>query len=534
MSRVSPGKLTRQELYDRVRERGKQQYILDEMIRLGFWPEEDADQTSPTAQLIRRENKLQKELSSLLAEQRMMRDRERTLKELRKQRMAESRRKRKENKERRERERQERAAAWRERQRSGIVYLGDGVSAGLNHREEDAARLAGYGLPSLPDAAAIAAAMDIDVGELRFMAFARRVSRRTHYRRFTIPKKTGGERLISAPMPRLKETQHWILEHILLKVPAHDAAHGFRVGRSIVTGAEPHTGADAVINLDLEDFFPTVTYRRIKGLFRSLGYSEQAATIFALVCSEPEIDEVELDGETWYVARGERHLPQGAPSSPAITNLLCRRLDRRLAGMAGKLGWSYTRYADDLTFSGRGPDTGWQIYQILRRARDIVEHEGFKVQDKKTRVMRRGRRQEVTGLTVNDRVGVDRKTLRRFRATLFQVEKDGPAGKRWGRAVGTPDDAGELIESLRGFAAFVAMVDAAKGKPLLERVERLIQQGYAPPKRRRPPKREPSWSRKKPFEETPAVAASADAAAVAAEPAETEVEAKKKPWWKFW
>ncbi len=527
MSRVEPGKLSRQELYDLVRKRGKQQYILDEMIRLGFWPEAGAGPTSPTEELIRRESELQKELSGLLGKQRRLRDAERTLKKLRKERMAESLRKRKENRERRERERHERAAAWRARQRGEIVYLGEGVSAGLNQAQEDAERLAGYGLPSLPDAAAIAAAMDVGVGELRFMAFARRVSRRTHYRRFTIPKKTGGERLISAPMPRLKETQAWILEHVLNRVQVHDAAHGFRPGRSIVSGAAPHAGAAVVINLDLEDFFPTVTYRRIKGLFRSLGYSEQTATIFALITSEPEIDEVELDGETWYVARGERHLPQGAPSSPAITNLLCRRLDRRLEGMAGKLGWTYTRYADDLSFSGRGENTGWQIYQVLRRVRDIVEHEGFRVQDKKTRVMRRGRRQEVTGLTVNDRVGVDRKTLRRFRATLYQIEKDGPEGKHWGRAT----SADELMESIRGFAAYVAMVDEAKGRPLVERVENLMRQtGFVPPKRVRPPKKEPSWNRKPPPVEAPAEQTPAGSGA---EPAAIRT-AKKKPWWKFW
>ena len=436
--------------------------------------------------------------------------------------------KRKETKQRRERERKRRADAWRERKRREIVYLGEGVSAGLSRVELDRARLDAHGLPHIGSAEAIAEAMDIDVGELRFMAFTRKVSRINHYRRFTIPKKTGGERLISAPMPRLKETQHWILNQILEKVPVHEAAHGFRAGHSIVTGARPHVGADVVVNVDLEDFFPTVTYKRVKGLFRSLGYSEQAATIFGLVCTEPEVDEIEIDGQTWWITHGPRFLPQGAPTSPAITNLLCRRLDRRLAGLAEKLGWEYTRYADDLSFSGRGEDTGRQIYQVLRKTREIVEHEGFRVQEKKTRVMRRGRRQEVTGLVVNDKPAIERKTLRRFRALLYQIEKDGVEGKQWAGYHGT--DA-KFLESVQGFAAYVEMVDPEKGRPLVERVTAIIDPKRDDmPQHKRWPKKEPSWTRKKP----PEPPEEQEASAPEAQEKRRVEPTKKKPWWKFW
>ena len=167
--------------------------------------------------------------------------------------------------------------------------------------------------------------MGITVAALRFLSFARRVSTVSHYRRFQIPKKTGGLRPISAPMPRLKRAQHWVLTEILNKVELHPAAHGFRPGRSIVTNAAPHVGAEVVVNLDVEQFFPTVSRRRIKGVFRSLGYGEQVATILSLICSEPDVRDVELDGRLYHVARGDRTLPQGAPSSPAITNVLCRR-----------------------------------------------------------------------------------------------------------------------------------------------------------------------------------------------------------------
>src|SRR4029077_6547573 len=108
--------------------------------------------------------------------------------------------------------------------------------------------------------------------------------------------------------PRLKRAQRWVLDHILDKVALHDAAHGFRAARSIVTNARPHVGAEIVLNVDLKDFFPTLEYKRIRGLFRGLGYGEAAATIFALLCSEPETDEVELDGQRFYVANGVRKL----------------------------------------------------------------------------------------------------------------------------------------------------------------------------------------------------------------------------------
>jgi hypothetical protein len=174
--------------------------------------------------------------------------------------------------------------------------------------------------------------MKMSLGQLRFFAFAREVSTTTHYHRFTIPKKTGGERIISAPHRRLKAAQHWILRNILEPLQLSESAHGFVAGRSIVSNAVPHVGAAIVVNVDLKDFFPTVTYRRVKGLYKKLGYSEEVSTVLGLVCSEPDITETTLDGQQYFVARGPRRLPQGAPTSPAITNALCRRLDRRIGG----------------------------------------------------------------------------------------------------------------------------------------------------------------------------------------------------------
>jgi RNA-directed DNA polymerase len=208
------------------------------MIRLGFWPEQGVIPHDP-ADEIRRRGQLQRELTELREENRRLYNEEALIKEMRKRRLAESRRKRQETKDRREREREERARAWRLKQEKEICFLGEAVSGGLNYTECDGARLQSYGLPHLGSAGEIAAAAGLTVNELRFLTFDRKTSTVTHYVRFQIPKKTGGVRQISAPMPRLRAAQHWILRHILERVELHDCAHGFRPGRSIVTNARP-------------------------------------------------------------------------------------------------------------------------------------------------------------------------------------------------------------------------------------------------------------------------------------------------------
>jgi retron-type reverse transcriptase len=507
---------TRQEIYDRIRETSKDEFVLEDMIRLGFWPDRGRLPQDP-ADEIRRRGELQRELDKLREESRRLHNEKALLQELRKERLKEALRKRKETKERHERERKERAAAWRARGEHEIGYLGQAVSGGLGNEKGDAERLRTDGLPSWSSAEEIAAAMGIAVGALRFLSFSRQVSRVSHYVRFHLPKKTGGQRLISAPMPRLLHAQDFLRRQILDKVALHEAAHGFRPGRSIVSNALPHVGREVVINIDLKDFFPTVGYKRVKGLFRALGYSEAAATIFALLCTEPEVEQVELDGTRYFVALSERRLPQGAPTSPALTNILCRRMDRRLQKMAAELGFVYTRYADDLSFSAPGEHAG-QVGEVLRRLGSIVAHEGFVVHPDKTRVLRRAGRQEVTGIVVNERPSVPRDVLRRFRATLFQIEKDGPEGKRWGQSK-------DVLGSVLGFANYVQMVQPDKGAELQARVRRLLDRhGWKQPKRI-PPAR-------------PATHVVPPAAAAPPEPTQPDngpgPEKPKKKWWKLW
>ena len=453
---------TRQELYDRIRETSKEEFILEEMIRFGFWPAQGEIPEDP-ADEIRRIGEIRRELDELRRENSRLHDEQALRKEMLKQRLIQSRQKQQETKERREKERQERSQNWDQKKQQEICYLGDEVSGGLNNTNYNEERLQSYQLPLCNTSAEIAAAMEISVGQLRFLAFDRKTSHISHYIRFKIPKKTGGERHISAPMPRLKAAQHWILVNILEKLELHVAAHGFRTSHSIVTNARPHVGSEVIINFDLKNFFPSISYKRVKGLFQSFGYSEAAATIFGLLCTEPEIEELELDGKTYFVAVTERHLPQGSPASPAITNLLCRRLDRRLTQMAGELGFVYTRYADDLTFSASG-DSLQNICNILRRTESIVAHEGLVINEEKTRILRKNRQQEVTGIVVNEQLSISKKVLKRFRAALFQIEKDGPEGKRWG-------DSADVLASIQGFANFVAMVNPEKGAEFIEQVK---------------------------------------------------------------
>ncbi len=362
--------------------------------------------------------------------------------------------------------------AWNAYKRSHIVHLGPGVfwhdTADVDRFDADdpAKALQDNALPTLSDVDSLAKALGLSISRLRWMTYHRDVDTGTHYRRWLVPKRDGSPRLISAPKKELKAAQRWIMREITEHLPVHGAAHGFIKGRSILTNAVVHADAKAVVKFDILGFYPTVTMRRVRGLLRRAGLTEQVATLMALLATESPREEVETHGKKHYVATGPRSLPQGAPTSPSITNALCFRLDCRLSGLARKLGARYTRYADDLTFSWHG-ETKTQIGGLMRAVKMIVRAEGFTIHDKKTRVMRDGSRQKVTGLVVNkapDTVPsarVPRSTVRHLRAAIKNREL-GREGK------------GESLEHLAGLAAFVMMSDRAKGEAFMTRIKKLI------------------------------------------------------------
>jgi RNA-directed DNA polymerase len=296
------------------------------------------------------------------------------------------------------------------------------------------------------------------------------------YETFTIDKRGGrGERKICAPKKQLKWVQRQILKHILSKVPPHPSAHGFVNGRSTVSNATPHVGAELVVKFDLKDFFPTIHYFRVMGLFASLGYplgncmfgtedeSNQIAPVLARLCCYTP------DPKQW----GTATLPQGAPTSPAVSNLVCRRLDARLGGLAEANKGVYTRYADDLTFSFKTAE-GVNLGRFRWWVDQVCQQEGFTVNQEKFRVIRDSQRQMVTGIVVNDAVRVPRELRRELRAILHNCEKHGvePEAKKWAQK--TKGAQGKFPGYLRGIAAYLNMVQPEHGAELLRRVNELF------------------------------------------------------------
>ena len=394
--------------------------------------------------------------------------------------MAQMRKEAAEKKEQKRKEAAERRAKRAEeiakRKRSDIIFAGEGVSGRLGDRRCNVEKLQSLGLPVLATPGDLAAQLQLEVPQLRWLCFHSEASRSTHYRQFRVPKRSGGERILASPKPNLRAAQRWVLDEILNRVPLESAAHGFVSGRSTATCARPHCAQDVVINLDLEDFFPTITFGRVRGLFESFGYSPAASTLLALLCTESPRRQVTYAGTAYHVAIGPRCLPQGACTSPALSNLICRRLDRRLQGLSAKSGYRYTRYADDLTISlpkGHRDD----VPMLLARVRHIVQEEGFVVHPTKGRVQRPGGRQTVTGIVVNHptKISLPRRERRLLRAILHNAKKTGlPAQNRNGH----PDFAAHL----RGKIAYLAMIDPAAARPLRQQLDQLENKSAAPPR----------------------------------------------------
>ena len=449
----------KKKLYLRIA-RANVHLVLARMKVHGFWPAGAGLPPDPAEEVAARK-KIDAELAKL-HETAFVGGKDaidKALREERVRRWEESKKRRKERRKLREAAAAEKRAAWLATRKNILVHAGEGVSAGLENKKSDVEKLSAAGLPILHDSNDLAKAMGVGIGELRFLTYHRRGAALVHYSRFSIPKKIGGERHISAPKPRLARAQRWVLDNVLAKVEPSSQAHGFVAGRSIVSNATPHVGQKVVLNLDLQDFFPTLTFGRTKGLFKSFGYSEHVAIVLSLLVTEPPRVKLAFEGKDYWVALGARVLPQGACTSPSITNIVCRGLDRRLLGLAGKLGFAYTRYADDLTFSGAHDRAAGRL---LRSVRSILVDEGFQEHPKKTRIMRRSRRQEVTGVVVNERPAVARDEVRELRAILHNASRTGLAEQnREGHR--------DFAAHLRGRIAYVTMVNAEQGRKLMAR-----------------------------------------------------------------
>ena len=253
-----------------------------------------------------------------------------------------------------------------------------------------------------------------------------------HYRWHWLPRRGAAPRLIEAPKAELKAMQQRILREILDPVACHPAAKGFRKGRSCLDHAQRHAGERLVIAADLRDFFLRVPLRRVHGLFRCLGYPWPVARLLTGLCStrlpQGAFDALTEEDRPHWRSRSRQlspHLPQGAPSSPALANLCSWRLDLRLAGLARRFDTNYSRYADDLAFSG---DTALAeaVRPFLGSLGKIVREEGHSLNRSKTRVMGQSARQRLTGLVVNRHLNLSRKDHDALKATLFNCLRRGP------------------------------------------------------------------------------------------------------------
>jgi RNA-directed DNA polymerase len=297
--------------------------------------------------------------------------------------------------------------------------------------------LAALALPDLPTIGALATWLAEPVGALDWFADQWRLagdaqSRLQHYHYRWLPKRSGGLRLIEIPKERLRRIQQQILRQILDPVPPHPAAHGFRARHSCVSHAALHTGRHIVIRMDLKDFFPSIQFSRIQALFEKLDYSPTVAGALARLCVNRAPRGVFHDGQEgatlpWAERQALRtpHLPQGSPCSPALANLCAYRLDIRLDALAQSLGATYSRYADDLVFSG-DHDFARAAERFHLRVAIIALEEGFCINTRKTKLMRQGARQQVTGVVVNTHPNMARDDYDRLKAMLTNCVRHGP------------------------------------------------------------------------------------------------------------
>ena len=341
------------------------------------------------------------------------------------------------------------------------------------------AALAEADLPALPTTAAVADWLGIRASRLDWLAdptgrnrLHKAVLRTYRYR--WVPRRYGRPRLLEIPGPLLKRAQRALLDSLINHVPPHPAAHGFRPGRSAITNATPHCGRAVVVRFDLADFFPSVPVGRIYALFRTLGYPALVARLLAGLCTtrlptdvwkarpDPALDGA--DHSAWQ-RLSARHLPQGAPTSPAVANLVAYRLDCRLTGLATALDATYTRYADDLTFSG-SPELARRTGRLAHLVAVIAGEEGFTLHHRKTRIERRGERQTVTGVIVNTRPNFPRAEFDLLKAILTNCVRHGPANQnRRGRT--------DFRAYLAGKVAHAAAINPGRGRKLWELFDRI-------------------------------------------------------------
>lgn len=262
-----------------------------------------------------------------------------------------------------------------------------------------------------------------------------------YYKTYEIPKKSGGKRVISQPGKKLKSLQRWILSNILNKASVSPWCKGFRKGCSTLDNAQPHIAAKALLNIDLKDFFPTVSSRQVYHVFTMLGYNPLIATVFTNICTY----------------KGK--LPQGSPCSPMLANLVTWKLDLRISGYVEKRQITYTRYADDLSFSGQ---SAANVAGIIPMVESIIRNENFEVNPSKTRMAGKARQKKVTGLVMHaDGVGIGKQQYKTLRAKIHHLTRPADQSNE------------QLFRHTQGWLSYLNSVDAKRYQQAKEYIHQL-------------------------------------------------------------
>ncbi|MFH2093393.1 MAG: retron St85 family RNA-directed DNA polymerase [Pseudomonadota bacterium] len=307
----------------------------------------------------------------------------------------------------------------------------------------------GRGLVCLLSLKHLAHVLDVSVNHLNRLAS----DNVRHYTTFDIKKNNGNKRKIFAPKSYLKIVQRKILDNILEKVKINSHAEGFRKRRSILTNAQRHIGKTMVIKMDLKDFFPSITFKRISGLFKALGYPNEVAMTLTKLVTHQGV------------------LPTGAPTSPVISNILSTKLDKRLSLLGKKKDFDYSRYADDMTFSSNNTD----LKMLIPFLKKIINDEGFEVNESKTRILRNSGRQKIAGIVVNEKINIEKKEIKKIRAILhncrnkdMEIEIKKWAEKEKGLKNFQMCLAEQFKSSMCGKLNYIKMVNPKAGQTLLD------------------------------------------------------------------
>lgn len=306
-----------------------------------------------------------------------------------------------------------------------------------------AERLLDNDIPVIFDSKHLSMLLGTDFSYLMSFVFAQDL----HYKEVKIPKKNGDTRCLNIPSVPLKYIQRWILDNILSKIKVSEFAYGFIKERSIVDNAKLHTNKECVINMDISNFFPSICYEQVFRIFFYYGYTKEVSFILARLCTYNGC------------------LPQGSPASPYISNIVCLKLDKRLVSLAMKYNADYSRYADDITFSGNSG-----VRKCIVIISKIIEDEGFSVNMKKTRIAYRHQKQEVTGLIVNGgNVRVDKKYKRKLQQDIYYCQKYGVSDHL--SHIGC--DKAFYKDYMYGKAYFVKMVEPELGDKIIEQLDNI-------------------------------------------------------------